>query len=92
MTATSNSVDETALKYPRHRISRGSVLDKKALSESDICDRFITPAIEKSGWTNDQWRREYGFTDGKVVVRGKMVARGKARRAWDAPESGANRF
>jgi type I site-specific restriction endonuclease len=25
-------------------------MDKKALSESDICDRFITLAVEKAGW------------------------------------------
>lgn len=56
-------------------------MDKKALSESDICDRFITPAIENAGWTSDQWRREFSFTDGKMIVRGKMVARGKPRRA-----------
>ena len=57
------------------------MVNKKALSESDICDRFITPAIEAAGWTSDRWRREYGFTDGKVIVRGQMVARGKQRRA-----------
>ena len=56
-------------------------MDKKALSESDICDRFITPAIERAGWTSDQWRREFSFTDGKMIVRNKMVARGKPRRA-----------
>ena len=55
--------------------------NKKALSESDICDRYITPAIERAGWTNSQWRREFSFTDGKMIVRGKMVARGKPRRA-----------
>lgn len=56
-------------------------MNKKALSESDICDRYITPAIEQAGWTSDRWRREFGFTDGKVIVRGKMVARGNPRRA-----------
>lgn len=55
--------------------------NKKALSESDICDRYITPAIERAGWTNSQWRREFSFTDGKMIVPGKMVARGKPRRA-----------
>lgn len=25
-------------------------MDKKALSESDICDKFIRPAIEAAGW------------------------------------------
>jgi len=56
-------------------------VNKEALSESDICDRYITPAIERAGWTSDKWRREFSFTDGKVIVRGKMVARGKPRRA-----------
>lgn len=26
------------------------MLDKKSLSERDICTKFITPAIEKAGW------------------------------------------
>ena len=56
-------------------------MNKKALSESDICDRFVTPALMRAGWTNDQWRREYSFTDGKIIVRGKVVAQGKPRRA-----------
>lgn len=52
-----------------------------ALSESDICDRFISPALERSGWASTRWRREYGFTDGRIIVRGKLVARGKRKRA-----------
>ncbi len=55
--------------------------DKRGLSESDICDRFITPALERSGWQNTQWRREYSFTDGQIIVRGKLVGRGKRKRA-----------
>lgn len=54
--------------------------NKKALSESDICDRYVTPAITKAGWAANQWRREFGFTDGKIIVRGKLVARGKRKR------------
>ena len=56
-------------------------MNKKSLSESDICDRFITPSIVQSGWEAHQWRREYAFTDGRIIVRGKMVARGKQKRA-----------
>ncbi len=26
------------------------MIDKKSLSERDICTKFITPAIEKAGW------------------------------------------
>lgn len=57
------------------------MINKKALSESDVCDRFITPALTRSGWTTNRWRREYGFTDGKIIVRGNLVARGKRKRA-----------
>ena len=56
-------------------------MSKKSLSESDICDRFISPALQKSGWEQHRWRREFAFTDGRIIVRGKMVARGKQKRA-----------
>jgi type I restriction enzyme R subunit len=55
---------------------------KKSLSEADICAKFITPAVEHAGWTEDsQIRREVHFTKGQIHVRGKMVARGKAKFA-----------
>ena len=44
--------------------------------------RFITPAIEEAGWDKQrQIRREVAFTAGGVIVRGKLVARGKKKRA-----------
>ena len=57
-------------------------MDKKLLSERDICTKFITPALERAGWNiQTQIREEYFFTDGKVIVRGKTVTRGKRKRA-----------
>lgn len=57
-------------------------MDKKSLSERDICTKFITPALVNSGWdTQLQIREEVSFTDGKIYVRGKMTARGKRKRA-----------
>ena len=57
-------------------------MNKKSLSERDICTKFITPALTKSGWdVNAQIREEVTFTKGRVIVRGKMVARGEVRRA-----------
>lgn len=57
-------------------------MNKKDLSERDICTKFITPAIVKSGWDrNSQIREEVSFTDGKVIVMGKLVSRGKQKRA-----------
>jgi type I restriction enzyme, R subunit len=56
-------------------------MSKKDLSEADICDRYITPAIYDAGWKKSQVRREYGFTDGQMIVRGQMAARSVRKRA-----------
>lgn len=57
-------------------------MNKKQLSERDICTKFITPAIEQAGWDRlTQYREEVNFTDGKIQVRGKLTARGKRKRA-----------
>ena len=52
------------------------------LSESDICAKFITPSLVQAGWDEAiQIRREVTFTDGRIIVRGKLVTRGKGKRA-----------
>lgn len=57
-------------------------MNKEDLSERDICTKFITPSIIKAGWDKDsQIREEVSFTAGKVMVRGKLVSRGKGKRA-----------
>lgn len=57
-------------------------MDKKNLSERDVCTKFITPAVEKSGWNIlTQVLEEVSFTDGKIYVRGKLTARGNRKRA-----------
>ncbi|WP_404364858.1 EcoAI/FtnUII family type I restriction enzme subunit R [Marinobacter sp.] len=57
-------------------------MDKKKLTERDICTKFITPAIEQAGWDiQDQVREEFSFTAGRIIVRGRMHLRGKKRRA-----------
>ncbi len=57
-------------------------MNKKDLSEADICSKFISPAIVEAGWDEaTQIRREVGFTKGRIIVRGKLVTRGKAKRA-----------
>src|SRR5258708_26248440 len=57
-------------------------INKKSLSERDICTKFITPAIQQAGWDMlAQVREEVYFTKGRVQVRGKVVCRGKAKRA-----------
>lgn len=61
--------------------------DKKSLSEEDIKLRYITPAIESSGWTKNQTRMEYTirekteFTDGKIIIKGRKAKRGNRKSA-----------
>lgn len=58
------------------------MLSKKELSERDICTKYITPALEHAGWNRfSQFLEEVSFTDGKIYVKGKLTARGKAKRA-----------
>jgi type I restriction enzyme, R subunit len=57
-------------------------MNKKELSERDICTKFITPALRRAGCDKQtQLREEVTFTKGRVIVRGRMVTRGKAKRA-----------
>jgi type I restriction enzyme R subunit len=57
-------------------------MNKKDLSERDICSKFIGPAVKRAGWDGMlQIREEVAFTKGRIIVRGKLVSRGKAKRA-----------
>ena len=57
-------------------------MDKRSLSERDICTKFITPALGGAGWDlHMQVREEVTFTRGRVIVRGKVVGRGTSSRA-----------
>lgn len=57
-------------------------MNKKQMSERDICTKYITPALVQSGWDiQKQIKEEYTFTDGRVIVRGNLTSRGKKKRA-----------
>ncbi|BAB75172.1 EcoAI/FtnUII family type I restriction enzme subunit R [Anabaena sp. FACHB-709] len=57
-------------------------IDKKSLSERDICTKYITPALVNRGWNiNTQIREEVTLTKGRVIVRGKLTSRGEQKRA-----------
>lgn len=48
-------------------------MNKKSLSERDICTKFITPSVVAAGWCVDsQIREEVGFTDG--ASRGHLMS------------------
>ena len=58
-------------------------MNKKELSESDICDLYITPAIKNAGWDPfKQIRREVTLTPGPVIVRGELSARNKKKKKF----------
>lgn len=62
-----------------HRDGANCRMDKTKLSESDICDKFIRPAMEQAGWNGlDQIFREYPLRAGRVVVRGSKAYRDKS--------------
>ncbi|MCM3624314.1 DEAD/DEAH box helicase family protein [Brevibacillus borstelensis] len=51
-------------------------------SERDICTKFITPAVVAAGWDlQKQIREEVTFTAGRIIVKGKIHARKKSKRA-----------
>ena len=57
--------------------------EKKKLSESDICDLYISPALKKAGWNPfTQIRREVTLTPGPIIVRGNMSSRNKKKKKF----------
>lgn len=56
-------------------------MGKRDLSEEDIKARYITPAVEQSGWGKKQIRYEYAFTAGRIILRGNVTSRGKKKFA-----------
>ncbi len=57
-------------------------MSQAIFSESDVKEKFITPAIVRAGWDElTQIRREVYFTDGRIYVKGRMTARGKRKFA-----------
>jgi type I restriction enzyme R subunit len=57
-------------------------MNKKQLSERDICTKFITPALKQAGWDiTTQVREEFSLTKGRIIVRGKLHTRAKHKRA-----------
>lgn len=56
-------------------------MDKKEMSERDICTKFITPAIKQANWKERQIREEVKLTNGRIIVKGSTASRGQEKRA-----------
>ena len=61
-------------------------MNKKQLSERDICTKFITAAIRNAGWQQTQFREEVSLTAGRVLVRGNLAYRLKNPQAKGGPK------
>jgi len=75
---------EAIIHVGLHRFTMGMVIwmEKHTLTERDICTKFILPAVKQAGWDMMlQVREEVFFTKGRITVRGKLVARGNAKKA-----------
>src|SRR5262249_14390517 len=70
------------MQFVRIRAKTTCVMDKQSLTERDICTKFILPALKHAGWDEMlQVREEVCFTKGRIIVRGKLISRGKAKKA-----------
>ncbi|MCP4419602.1 MAG: DEAD/DEAH box helicase family protein, partial [Chloroflexi bacterium] len=54
-------------------------MNKKSMSETEICSNYIRPAIVDAGWqgTDVQIREQYYFTDGRMHIEGRKPLRGE---------------
>lgn len=51
-------------------------MNKKSLSESEICEQYIVPAMRKAGWDEEnQIVGQYPLRAGRVVVQGRKGRR-----------------
>jgi len=57
----------------------------KTLSEDDISVKFVTPGLHHAGGDEKtQIRRQVFFSRDRIIVRGKLVAHGKAKLDLEA--------
>jgi type I restriction enzyme R subunit len=72
-----------ALQFSLQDIFLMNSKEKKELSETDICNLFITPAIQNAGWDPmKQIRWEVTLTPGPVIVRGNVSSRNKKKKKF----------
>ncbi len=70
------------MKIKTAKMGKPFDMDKRQLSERDICTKFITPALEQAGWDiATQVREEFPLTKGRIIVRGKLHTRAQNKRA-----------
>ncbi len=51
------------------------------MTEADTCREFGTPQLVEAGWGAAESGEQHSFTNGRIIVAGGRVRRGKQRRA-----------
>lgn len=51
------------------------------LTEADTCRKYVLPKLYEGGWDDDQITEQKTFTDGRIIVAGSKIKRGKQKRA-----------
>ena len=53
------------------------------LTEADTCRKFVVPKLVAAGWDDEphSFTEQRTFTDGRIIVAGGKVRRGKQKRA-----------
>src|SRR3972149_6049719 len=51
------------------------------LTEADTCRKFVLPKLYDAKWEDDQISEQKTFTDGRIIVAGSKIKRGKQKRA-----------
>ncbi|MCC7312459.1 MAG: DEAD/DEAH box helicase family protein [Sulfuritalea sp.] len=61
----------------------GEEINQGSLTEADTCRLFVTPALHAAGWGQSPTLigEQRTFTDGRIMVTGGIVRRGKQKRA-----------
>jgi type I restriction enzyme, R subunit len=49
-------------------------------TEADTCRTYVVPKLYDSGWRDEQIAEQRTFTDGRILVAGRVARRGKAKR------------
>jgi type I restriction enzyme R subunit len=61
----------------------GQTEHEGVMTEADTCRQFVTPKLLEAGWNNAPYAigEQRSFTNGRVIVAGGKVRRGKQKRA-----------
>jgi len=51
------------------------------LTEADTCRKYVLPNLYDAKWDDDQISEQKTFTDGRIIVAGSKIKRGKQKRA-----------